>query len=166
MTLPALEGPIGLLPPGRHTTTLDEIEQQFVAEAPFAAERALVFAAFRVWVAQMAAMLPGTRYWVNGGFVTHKPWAAPSDIDVVILVRAADVNALPSHHQDLFSASFTAADAGGRRVQPMGGLVDAYFGLRDEPDRATYWHEFWGKVKLEDGTESATDRKGYVEVIV
>lgn len=134
--------------------------------APFLSERRLIFDALNVWLTQTGAMLPGARCWIDGGFVTHKPWAAPTDVDVVVLVRGADLSALSTQDQITFENNLTRADGISARYQPMGGYVDAYYALRENPADAPYWHGFWGNVKLSDGSMSNNERKGYVEVIL
>ena len=72
MSIPAVSGAYAVLPPGRHRATLDEMRSYFVDGAPFPEERRIVFKAFEAWLAQMSALIPSARYWIDGGFVTHK----------------------------------------------------------------------------------------------
>lgn len=165
MVIPVVSGPEALLPAGRHRTDLDEIEAYFVTGAPhFAAERTLVFAAFRTWVALMEQLLPNSRYWIDGGFVTHKAWAAPSDVDVTIMCQASALDALSADERTRLGGLLTVPAGPGRaRFQPMGGLVDAFLVIRSTQD-APYWHTLWSQVKGEDGSGIPTVSKGYLEV--
>ncbi|WP_290473566.1 hypothetical protein [Leifsonia sp. 71-9] len=136
----------------------------FVTNAPFATQRQLIFDAFSVWLRQMAVLLPNHRYWVDGGFVTHKVSAAPKDIDVVVLARQIELNDLSPNSQDSLSHLMTSNGAG-RRLQPMNGLVDAFIAIREEPDSAPYWHQTWSSVRADDGGTRHNVSKGYLEVI-
>lgn len=164
LSIPSTVGQLGLLPVGRHTATLPEVEAAFVGGAPYASERATIWAAFVAWHAAVSAMLPNARFWIDGGFATHKTWSAPKDIDVVILVASADLNALSPAEQDRFSRLLTIDPPGGPRIQPMGDLVHAFYVVRSMPDRTAYWHETWSKVKGDDGAIQAGINKGYLEV--
>jgi hypothetical protein len=163
MTLPALDAE-GFLPPARHQTDLAEIEAMFVASAPHSVERQLIWDGFTVWLRQVSAMLLAHRFWINGGFVTHKSYA-PRDIDVIVLARESELDALPSEDQDLLDSLMTEHLLGGGRRQPMGGLVDAYTSLREDPNSAAYWHGWWSSIKERDGSVRKDARKGYLEVI-
>ena len=165
MSIPTVIGKFATLPFGRYRATLDEIEQVFVHDAPFAAERAQVFQAFHVWFSLMDGMLPGARYWVDGGFVTHKDWAAPSDVDVMMLCTSEQLNALNDQEQERFAQLLTVAAPGTPRVQPMGGLVDAYYVVRGNVDHVIYWQNLWSKVRDRNGNEVLNSIKGFVEVM-
>ena len=166
MAIPAVEGEEALLPQGRHRTDLDEIEAYFVAAAPFSEERAIVFAAFRTWFTLIGQLIPSARFWIDGGFVTHKPWAAPSDVDVMILCQAEVVDSLTTTEQDRLDQLLTIPASPGRpRFQPMGGLVDAFIAYRSSPDDAPYWNAQWSRVKGADGSEVLALSKGFLEVV-
>lgn len=165
MTIPSVVGSEAVLPPGRHQATLDEIEAYFVIDAPFPEERALIFNAFRTWKALVEQIIQVNRYWVDGGFVTHKPWAAPSDVDVMLLCQESDLNALGKEERERLRLLRTITN-GGKRAQPMGGKVDAFVIPRSGPDaNAGYWHEQWSKVRGADGASLDSEVKGYLEVI-
>jgi hypothetical protein len=164
MTIPATAGPYGLLPTGRHACSIDEVEQHFVVDAPFPDERRRIFDAFLVWAGGVGALLPGARCWIDGGFVTHKTWAAPQDVDVVVFATADAVNALRESDQQLLMSMMTQHGSGTARVQPMAGLVDGFLGLRNDPDRTLYWRNLWSNVKDSDGSKVDAVQKGFLEV--
>lgn len=165
MPIPATSGPYGLLPEGRHPCTMSEVEQLFVTAAPFAAERGLVFDALSVWVRAVGVLLPGSKCWINGGFVTHKTWAAPEDADVVVFATEAQLAALTDQQQKQLDTLLTQHPSGGGRVQPMGGLVDGFLSVRNEPDNTIYWLHQWGRVRGSDRGEVHDVRKGFLEVV-
>ncbi|WP_410004008.1 DUF6932 family protein [Curtobacterium sp. TC1] len=165
MPIPSTSGPYGLLPPGKHPCSMDEIQQVFVLGAPFSSERQVIFDAFSVWMDSVRSLFPGARCWVDGGFVTHKSWAAPTDIDVAFFVRQSDLDALDPSQQAIFESLQTDKNAAGVRVQPMGGKVDGFVGLRSDPDTTLYWRQFWGQVKGPDGAQVQNTEKGFLEVI-
>lgn len=76
----------GLLPLGVHEATLDEVHKVFVDGAPFEPDRRRIFAALEIYAGMLWTELPSAVLWVNGGFVTHKQWAPPADVDVAVLV--------------------------------------------------------------------------------
>lgn len=96
--------------------------------------------------------------------MTHKPWSAPKDIDVVLLARQIELNQLSPDEQDSLSHLMTV-NASGRRIQPMNGLVDAFVAIREEPESAPYWHRTWSAVRAEDGGTRDNVSKGYLEVV-
>ncbi|KAA9151506.1 hypothetical protein F6B41_18020 [Microbacterium lushaniae] len=160
--IPAFEDDAWYLPPGQHAATLDEIEERFVDAAPFTDERRIIFDAFRLWHGIITTVVPSARFWVDGGFVTHKPWAAPSDVDVTVMLRPDDLNNLTPQEQQRLDPMFTKH--GPPRQQPMSGLVDAFVCLRGDVDKTLYWREHWSTVLDESRVKIEGTRKGFVEV--
>jgi hypothetical protein len=62
---------------------LDEIEDLFVKQAPFRQARERTFTALGLEIVGLVELGGPATVWINGGFTTHKPWAAPHDIDIV-----------------------------------------------------------------------------------
>jgi len=54
---------------------------------------------------------------------------------------------------------------GERKVQPMGGLVDAFAVPNDEV-RVQYWTDMWSGVTNRSGERVDGKRKGFVEVML
>lgn len=160
--IPAFEDGAWYLPPGLHAATLDEIEERFVFSAPFADRRRIVFDAFRLWHGIVTSIVPDSRFWVDGGFVTHKPWAAPSDVDVTVMLRPDNLNNLTAEQQQRLDPMFTKH--GATRQQPMSGLVDAFVCRRGDVDKTLYWREHWSTVLDENRVKLDGTRKGFVEV--
>jgi len=150
------------LPHGIHTAQLDEVEGRFVTTAPFPSERRDVFDAFLLWHRIVSGILPTARFWLDGGFVTHKPWAAPSDVDVTVMARPDELNNLSVAEQTELERQFTVI--GPPRVQPMSGKVDAFLCVRGDVDRTLYWREHWATVLDENRAKVADASKGFVEV--
>jgi hypothetical protein len=167
MAIPKVVGEEALLPPGRHRATLDEIEEYFVDLAPFATERAVIFGAFKAWFTLVDKILPQSRYWVDGGFVTHKTWSAPSDVDVMILSKEATLNSLGQFEQAQLQELLTIpASQGTARRQPMAGLVDGFVAVRGNTGNVDYWMSQWSRVRGVDGSEIVTLTKGFLEVVM
>lgn len=154
----AVEGS-GLLPPGRHRATLGETRALFVDGAPFSTHRALLWDTFLLYRGMVAALMPSARFWVNGGFVTHKMWAAPKDIDVCLVAPVAEIEQAGDHLDPLLT------DTTHGRRQPMGGLIDGFLAAQGMSDDIAYWSWEWSRVRDERGDEVPGARKGYVEVI-
>lgn len=159
----------GWLPVGIHSATLDEIHGTFVEEAPFRDERELIFRALSVYLDILRSRFTDPRILLNGGFTTHKAWAAPKDVDLAVGLSNADFKS--AYHPDNHSL-ITIADGGVNRpqpmplvkIQPMGGLVDGYLFPAKLPNHVHYWEDQWGKVKDQQGNEVVGARKGLLEV--
>jgi hypothetical protein len=116
-------------------------------------------------MALVEKLIPDARFWIDGGFVTHKPWAAPSDVDVMILCQQAVLDSLSLQDEIQLSSLMTIAASGSSpRWQPMGGLVDAFLTVRGPAGNAPYWFNLWGQVRGEDGSRVITLTKGFLEV--
>lgn len=162
MALGSPTGEHGTLEPRIHRATLPEIEQVFVHEAPFAEQRAPIFAALNAWVASIDMLLPGARLWLDGGFITHKSWAAPSDADIVAHHPNEIAEAWSEAQVRLLKGMLTNGDTGER---PMGGLIDAYWFASGNSQSSSYWKDLWTRVRGRDGLEVIGHSKGFVEVI-
>ncbi|MDQ0537704.1 hypothetical protein DEJ21_00795 [Curtobacterium sp. MCSS17_006] len=171
--LPALDDR-GFLPPATHPypATLDELHQRFVVEAPFRERRQRVFDALSLYAALVWDALPSARLRIDGGFVTHKPWAAPEDADVVVVYdRPTPPGGLSAVvRAPLFTMSNLTAVVSGESVTlekaaVMGGLIDAYPAPADKPALLAYWDRMWSNVTGPGKTSLDGERKGYVEVM-
>ncbi len=69
----------GLLPPGIHDCTLEEISARFL----WTTHRQVLFGGLRKFLeTELATLMPAFRLYVDGSFVRNKP--LPDDVDVVI----------------------------------------------------------------------------------
>lgn len=152
----------GRLVPGRHRTTLLEIEKFFVADAPCAVHRKSVFAAFTIWVDLLRDLSPTAILWINGGFATYKT-EPPKDVDVAALISKTEMNSWTEDQQMSFDSLLTTIRPDGSRLQPMGGLVDGFYAVRGDIDQSVVWHDSWSSVYM-NGVKSAGESKGYLEV--
>jgi hypothetical protein len=75
--IPATSGKYAILPEGRHAATLNEVYQTFVETAPFRHRRELIFRGLSLYIDLSSAEFSSSRYWIDGGFVTHKAWEEP-----------------------------------------------------------------------------------------
>lgn len=158
----------GLLPPANdpYKATIDEVHAAFVAGQPCELHREQLFSAFRLHAVQMRA-LGFDRVWVDGGFVTRKQ-APPKDIDLVypaastehlqLALATPGIESLLTQRDVIIGRPMSVASA---RVQPMGGLVDAFL---CSPAKYDYWLDMWSRVKRPDGTTDYSERKGFLEV--
>ncbi|MFF2621313.1 DUF6932 family protein [Oerskovia jenensis] len=151
-----------LLVPGRHRATLEQIYDLFVLQAPFADDRQVIWEAFDLYQRNVARLLPNSKLWVDGGFVTHKRWAPPNDVDVCIIASTEEVAAAGPALLPLLTDT-----SGPKRVQPMSGMVDGFITVpRPHPDsNSAYWAHQWSRVRDLNGNEDESRRKGYVEVV-
>ncbi|MBT9273618.1 hypothetical protein KMZ32_05960 [Phycicoccus sp. MAQZ13P-2] len=142
-------------------------------QAPHPGLRSRIFEALRLWIDLVEDTFGPGRVWINGGFVTHKP-DPPKDVDVAFLPSAPlDVDAAIKTGtafqlltvQDLL---FSHPAPGGhlQRLQPVGGLVDAFLADTRNPTDAQIWFDIWSSVKGPDGEIIGGVRKGFLEVII
>lgn len=154
--LPAAAGP--------YFATIDEVRGIFVDAAPNQARRERVFRALGIWMELVGELYGSGRVWIDGGFVTHKA-DAPDDVDVAFLPddRERATTAIASAHGlGLLTMQNLMCDIGSViRLQPVGGLVDAF--LVDAEDDLDVENAAWlfSQVK---GVKHA--RKGFVEVVI
>ncbi|WP_301119706.1 DUF6932 family protein [Mycolicibacterium fortuitum] len=168
MTLPAWDT-TGLLPVGRHSTTLDGLYDRFVQDAPHREHRERLFSAFLLHSKLIASYLPnGGTLWIDGGFTMRKD-APPHDVDVAVLPNDwADVDDWTDQQYIDILGLITLQNviiehpwpAMVERVQPVGALLDAFLVPADDEDE---WHETWSTVKV-DGIVIDGQIKGYAEV--
>lgn len=148
-----------LLEPGRHTSTLSCAYETFVERAPHREQRELIWQAFEMWCSAIERIVKVHQYWLDGGFVTHKP-EAPQDLDVVFLCSREDLNAIPTEDQPRLKQLLTDASPESR-IQPMGGLIDAFLLIRGNVEKTAYWNTHWQRVK---GAADPNVRKGFLVV--
>jgi hypothetical protein len=165
--IPPTSGKYATLPVGRHAATLDEIHESFVEHAPFRERRELIFRALSLYIDLVSPKFSASRYWIDGGFVTHKKWEEPEDADVLVVVP-------PEEHGKVISPEFlpfwtlmqtrpVQPSVYADKVHPMGGLIDGFI----EPDNPTIlrvWDLRWSSVRDEDHNVVPGVRKGYLEV--
>jgi hypothetical protein len=151
-----------------YTATLPELHERFVLQSPsHQPARQRVFKALELHLELLAEVGGPAKVWIDGGFVTHKT-DAPKDVDLVYLCRD------PGHmgamlRSDQIITLLTLGDvifgfpfaAGAKRLQPVGGLVDAFLAL---PAAQMYWASQWAMIKGPDGKRVPGTRKGFVEV--
>ncbi len=158
-----------LLPPGRHSATIDDVYRRFVDDAPHREHRELLFSAFLLHSKLVAAYLPnGARLWIDGGFAMRKD-TPPHDVDVCVVPKTwgdvdqwtdrqyADILGLITLQNVIIEHPWPAMV---HRVQPVGALLDAFIVHEDDTDD---WHKTWSAVKL-DGFVVPDLTKGYAEV--
>ncbi|MFJ8697548.1 DUF6932 family protein [Streptomyces roseolilacinus] len=162
--------PGGMLPVGRHPATLEEIHDVFVVQAPHTTHRQRLYSALELYVALVRDLLPRATLWVDGGFCTHKA-APPADIDLVLfasrrLVQHFDQERWTRMNQLITLQNLTAMapHTVERRIQPMGGLIDAFLAEEGNADDVALWDYNWSLVKDADGKIVDGERKGYLEV--
>jgi hypothetical protein len=164
--------PDGMLPPSAepHTATLEEIYDLFVAAAPFRERRELVFRGLLLYAELVSQTFSSARLWINGGFTTHKTWAAPNDVDVATIIpvheytKAISKESLPLWTMLEVSARQPTLDRVDR-IQPLGGLLDSFFVPSIDAHIAA-WHATWQRVKGQDGNIIEDATKGFVEVVL
>lgn len=182
--LPAIDPVTGQLPPGRHAATWAEVEQMFVMTAPCRPQRERTYSALVEWAALCRDLLPSSRLWIDGSFVTYRP-AAPFDADVAVIAPLAEVRAIyDAVTSELaaaaavpmgsspekcptavrFSGLWTMQSVSSRmpvanfpRVQPFGGHVDAFLLVEENLAELDVWDRNWSM-------SSGAVPKGYLEV--
>lgn len=182
MPLPEMRS--GLLPPcvfpHPHRGSLHEVRNLFVDQAPFSDERRVLFRTLELYAELVWAEIADAKLWIDGGFVTHKPWAAPADADVVIVVPEATVPRVDAArlaplitHQNMSTGSLSGPHGKPfrlARMQPMGGKIDGFVTVESDVDdmaegTASYWFDLWSRVTDRHKEPVTNLRKGFVEVV-
>jgi hypothetical protein len=172
--LPAVNVVTGLLPESDepYSVTLEEIHATFVAGAPhFRDERQLVFDALCLYARLIWAIVPRASLRVDGGFITHKAWAPPADVDIAVVMNGVTQDQLDrALEAPLFTLLSVSGEVVGSRVSlakshVMGGLVDAFPILPNLPVADEFFRELWSSVTDADKKVVAGLKKGYVEVV-
>lgn len=161
----------GLLPPGRHGATMDEVHDRCVLGAPNTPRRQELFGSLMTFTHLAERIVGPCALWIDGGFVTAKS-AAPFDVDVVIKPTDWEhLRSLAGRDRDRVFGMLTIQDVvvgeplylGFERIQPLAGDLDAFLCY---PGQDAIWHDTWSSVKGDDGTIIEGIAKGYVEVII
>lgn len=169
MTLPVPNSQGFLDPsPDPYVGTLADLHQRFVVESPNHNEiRRRVFTALELHLRLLSDIGGPAKVWVNGGFITYKA-APPHDVDLVYLCRDEGHMGQMLRSEGIFNlltlqnVVIGSPVAGGLpRVQPVGGLVDAFLAV---PASYLYWAGLWSRLKGPDGRPVPGTRKGFVEV--
>ncbi|MER5896960.1 hypothetical protein [Streptomyces sp. NPDC001876] len=160
----------GLLPVGRHLATLDELHDMFVIKAPHPEHRQRIFSALELYVSLARDLLPRATLWVDGGFCTYKP-IPPKDVDLVLVVSAKVVRHFDQAEWTRMNQLLTLQQVSAgypqiveHRVQPMGGLVDAFLAEEENPAELDLWDHQWSRVTDDNGAVIDGAKKGYLEV--
>ena len=83
----------GLLPPGRYSCSVSDVEQYFVVGYPTSQTRRGLFDGWAQYRTTLGAIVPLTAEWIGGGFVENKE--DPSDLDLCALFEGSAFDALP-----------------------------------------------------------------------
>lgn len=164
-----------MLPDGVHHATLAEVRERFVTEAPEAtrARRDMIFRGVELHIERvlLAFKDSNVRVWLNGGFVSHKPWGPPGDADIAFLVPAAVYSRVTSDKAlPLWTlAEVTAKLADGRpvvtsKLHTCLGLTEGYAVNADNPNSVELQRRTWSRVKGPDDEIIDGAVKGFVEV--
>ncbi len=131
-----------LLPAGFQEIKLWQLDALFVA--PFvgseeaSGHRRYLIDRFRVWLGEFEALGLEADIWLDGSFTTHKP--TPGDLDVVVVLNAATVDALPPRTQAAFALLFHD-----RAVIRARYGCDVYYLDRANEDDLAYWRDVFGR---------------------
>lgn len=187
MPLPDLVGDPLALPPRAdpYRSTFEEVSALFVEKAPadqreFRARRLDALEAHSRVVAHVFGGQV-VRAWINGGFLTHKTWAKPEDIDVVYFVppallyrahhgRVASLWTLSEVSATIGQSASEGGGPGGPKLKvdalsPLAGLVDAYAAADTAIERRR-WKRQWSTVNGPDDEPIPGVEKGFVEVLL
>jgi hypothetical protein len=171
--LPDMDAATGLLPaaPDPYLATLEEVRQRFVDEAPYSAEREVLFDALALYARVVWRLLPDARLRIDGGFVTHKAWAPPEDVDIAVVcptITSAQLD--EAVNRPLFTVlgvqgKIVGLDVRIPKSHVMGGLVDAFPVLPFLPKTDGFFRRLWSTVYDENKNVVPGLAKGYVEVV-
>lgn len=150
----------GLLPPGRHVATVDEVQATFVEAFSDSTRRQAIFDSWLRHRDSLRYVLSADRQWIDGSFVTSKP--EPADIDVVTFVDADEYNALPPWRQALGLSLLLGHN--NRDFWQVDSFAVPVVADADSPEygayagQVAYWEHQWSH------TRTPGEEKGYLEV--
>lgn len=163
----ALAGVPDILPPGGHVATMEDIRERFVDHPgiPFPNERQTLFSLLEVYVELVWGIWDRAELWIDGGFVTHKGWAAPHDVDVAIVDTHGRIQARIDRALSLLTLDGAiVAGHQGARVQPFGGMIDG-FAVAGLPQNRQYWETKWSGFLDKNRQPVSGVAKGFVKVV-
>ena len=88
-----------LLAPGRHNLSLARLEAMCVTAFPGNQRRAYLFRLLEEFVAAYGMAGIRCQFWIDGSFLTEKPY--PLDLDVTVIIEADVVSSLTVAQNDL-----------------------------------------------------------------
>lgn len=163
----AVGGVPDILPPGGHVATMEEIRERFVTHpsVPFAAERQVLFGILEIYVEKVWAIWDRAELWIDGGFVTHKTWNAPNDVDVAVVDTYGRIQARIGQAVSLLTLEEAVVNNHhATRVQPFGGMIDG-FAVARLPHNLAYWENAWGRLNDANKDQVPNVSKGFVRVV-
>ncbi|MEW1882175.1 hypothetical protein AB0O58_21045 [Rhodococcus sp. NPDC080181] len=118
----------------------------------------------------MQSAFSSARLWIDGGFVTQKPWAAPEDADIVVVVPMEEYVAKVNDPRwfplwTFLNATSSEPSRWTEKLHPMGGLLDTFL-MPDVEDALGIWDLRWSSVNGPNGELVPGAVKGYLEVIL
>lgn len=125
-----------LWPGGFHAMTLAQIKTQCVDAFPEATRRKILYERLVVYLSLLADVGLSLEVWIDGSFVTAK--AEPDDIDVAIIAKADEVNALSSEKLAELSA-ITETRAVKERY-----MIHAFLVCAENANALSYWRGWFG----------------------
>ncbi|MFT8181031.1 DUF6932 family protein [Mycobacteroides chelonae] len=158
----------GVLPPGRHAATLDDLYMRCVLDAPERERREELFGAFRSFMNVTRRVFGSATVWVSGGLVT-RALTPPFDLDVLLLPdNWSLLGGLNGHDRVSVYGLFSLEDVvvgdplyiAMERIRPFAGEIDSFLCFPGQEDR---WHDRLSSIKRHDQAVPGSVR-GYVEV--
>lgn len=170
--VPGLDG-YDVLPRGRHTATLEDVHEHFVATRPDGARRKKLLDDFTDYVSLLGRLgLAVDCVWLDGSFISGK--ANPGDVDMTPVIDAVRSSPDPAILEDIEDVWITPKHRWKRTPVPgLGRAVELdVYGVVKVPDghpaysayvaSRGYWDDWWQRSRA---TGQALV-KGYVEVVL
>ena len=163
----------GLLPPADepYRATLAQLHEIFVENAPHRARRQLIFDALALYARLIWAIYPDAKLRIDGGFITHKTWAPPGDVDVAVVCPTISAQQRDAATRaGLFSILGASGTVHRRAVgpieklHPMGGLVESFYVPAKDHAYREFFEDYWS-TETDRNKKPTGRRKGYVEVV-
>lgn len=126
-----------IFPPGFFEVTVEALEERFVASDFDTPLRRRLTAQVRLFVTGLARLGVHGEVWIDGSYATRKP--DPRDVDVVLLVSIADVEAAPATDASTTLKHYMTRE--GRDYVRTRWHVDFYVVDANNPDECDYWED-------------------------
>ena len=112
--------------------------EPFAGQEAAAERRKYLIDRFRLWLDEFAALGLSADIWLDGSFTTHKP--EPSDMDIVVIVDFAAVDALSDRAKTMFDQLLNE-----RGIVRIRWGCDVYFIDQADKEQLAYWRDTFGR---------------------
>lgn len=158
----------GLLPPGRHSATVDDVRAAFVDSFPASPNRVELLEAWIGLRRDIELLVSPYRQWLDGSYVTAK--LEPGDVDIVTFIDPTLIGRLTPLEQKALSVLLDPVQS--RSTRRCHSFFVPWISLAHVEGHKTaqgeaFWHRWWSGVSPKAPFQDPrfrTVQKGYIEI--